>query len=330
MHKINTEPGSTNKRQRLIEVAKAYYLENRLQADISRSLGISRSQVSRYLSEARELGIVQIRIVAPDEQATELAEKLHHRYPHLQDVIVAPIFENDPETIRTIVGRYAANYLSSQVRERQRILLGCGRTLREMVKALPHLNISGIEVVQAMGNLGHEAHQIDYNEIARDAAAAFGGRAIYLSAPAILGNGSGTAEEFVGNNPMLARALELARDAQIAVVGLGSMESDQVYSQFGLIDPNELTELAGHVVGDICGQFFDINGVLQPSAFLDRIVGIRLEKLRTMPKIIGVAGGDDKAAPLLGAIRGQLINVVISDEQTIRSVLTLDDAAYRL
>jgi hypothetical protein len=31
-------------------------------------------------------------------------------------------------------------------------------------------------------------------------------------------------------------------------------------------------------------------------------------------------------APLLGAIRGNLINVVVSDEQTVRGVILLDDA----
>ena len=40
---------------------------------------------------------------------------------------------------------------------------------------------------------------------------------------------------------------------------------------------------------------------------------------------MGIAGGSDKVAPILGAIRGNLINVLVSDEQTIQSVLALDD-----
>lgn len=311
---------------RLVEVARAYYLENRTQAEIADSLGISRSQVSRYLSEAREQGIVQIRIITPGDQVSDLAEALLRRYSHLHDVVVAPGFNSDIEAVRALIGRYAANYLLSVLQPHQRVVLGCGRTLRSMVRALPDRSMPGITVIQAMGNLGHEAHQIDYNEIAREAASALGGRAFYVSAPAILGNGSGAAADLIAANPMLSQALSLARQADICIVGLGSMESDQVYTRFGLIHEDELQSLAGRAVGDICGRFFDLDGREQSSPFADRIIGIELEDLKRARLTIGVAGGPDKAAPLLGAIRGGLINVVISDEATVRSMLALDDA----
>jgi len=314
-----------SKQQRLVEVAQAYYLEARTQAEIARTLGISRSQVSRYLSEAREQGIVQIRVVAPDEQASDLADRLRRRYRHLRAVIAAPVFDSDPEVVRATVGRYAANFLAETVRERQRVVLGCGRSLRATVRALPRREIPGVMVIQAMGNLGHEAHQIDYNEIARDAAAAFGGRPYYLSAPAILGGGSGSAAQFIEANPMLREALALARQADVFVVGLGSMESDMVYARYGLIREEELADLQGRAVGDICGRFFDMDGREEPSAFAERIVGISLEDIQPAELAIGVACGPDKAAPLLGAVRGRFINVLVSDEQTLRSVLALDD-----
>ena len=106
----------------------------------------------------------------------------------------------------------------------------------------------------------------------------------------------------------------------------GSMESDLIYTHFGLIKENELNNLSGRTAGDICGRFFDISGRRQTSDFEDRIVGIELDDLRKAQVSIGVAGGTDKVAPLLGAIRGQWINVVVTDEQTLHSILALDDA----
>lgn len=311
---------------RIVEVARAYYLENRTQSEISGSLGISRSQVSRYLTRARELGIVQIRIIEPDEQVSDLGASLQQRYPHLKNVIVAPVFDSDPDAVRSIIGRYGANYLSNLVQPGQKLALGCGRTLYAMVEAMPERMIPEVVVVQAMGNLGHEAHQIDYNEIARKAAETFGGRPIYMSAPAILGRGSGSAADFVASNPMLAETLNQARSAEIFVVGMGSMESDLVYARFGLITKSELNELRGQAVGDICGRFFDINGCEKSSTFDDRLVGITLSDIKNGALSIGIAGGPDKVAPLLGAIRGKFINVLISDEQTVHSILALDDA----
>jgi DNA-binding transcriptional regulator LsrR (DeoR family) len=95
-----------------------------------------------------------------------------------------------------------------------------------------------------------------------------------------------------------------------------------------LIDQDELDDLYGQAVGDICGHFFDINGNEKTSAFAERIVGIELVDIKQAILSIGVAGGPDKAAPLLGAIRGQFINVLISDEQTVHSILALDDAYH--
>ena len=51
---------SLERRKKLAYVARRYYLEDQKQSDIARELGVSRPLVSRMLSEARELGIVEI------------------------------------------------------------------------------------------------------------------------------------------------------------------------------------------------------------------------------------------------------------------------------
>lgn len=310
---------------RLVEVARAYYLEDQTQAEIARSLGLSRSLISRYLTTARELGIVRITIAAPEQGFESLALALRARHPHLKAVIVAPTFSDEPDAQRAMIGRVAANYLAETIQPGMKLALGCGRTLRATVDALPKRAVSGVVVVQAMGSIGHEAHQIDYNEIARKAAEALGGKAYYVSAPAILGAGSGSAAEFTAANPTLQYSLDIANTADIYVVGLGTLESDQLYARVGLIRERELSDLRGRAVGDICGRFFDIDGEELPTAFASRIVGIELERLKTAPLSVGVAGGDDKVAPLLGALRGESINVLVSDERTIQALLKLED-----
>ncbi len=312
---------------RLIEVARAYYLEDQTQAEIARSLGLSRSLISRYLATARELGIVQIQIAAPERAFDALAHALRGRYPHLHEVIVAPTFSDEPDAQRAMIGRFAANYLSEIVQPGMRVALGCGRTLRATVDALPRRAIPDVLVVQAMGSIGHEAHQIDYNEIAREAAAAWEGMAYYLSAPAILGAGlgAGSAAEFVRANPTLGYSMALANSADVYVVGLGTLESDQLYVRVGLISDRDLDDLRGLAVGDICGRFFDLDGQEQLTAFAGRIVGVELERLRAARLSVGVAGGDDKVAALLGALRGGYINVLVSDERTIQALLRLED-----
>src|SRR5262249_6936484 len=143
---------------RLTEVARAYYLENQTQAEIARALGISRSMVSRYLLAARSMGIVQIKIVTSSEASQQLAEALRQRYIHLEEVVVAPTFSLEADAQRAMIGRFAANYLSDVLRSNQTVTLGCGRTLRAMVDALQKSDADHMAVVQAMGSVGHEAH----------------------------------------------------------------------------------------------------------------------------------------------------------------------------
>jgi len=306
---------------RLVEIARAYYYENRTQSEIAASMGVTRSQISRYLKEARELGIVDIRIMMPGEQPGRLADQILQLFPHLEDVVIAPTYSAEIETTRSIVGRYAANYLSKVLQPGQCLGIGCGRTLRAMVNALQKHEVSDVCVVQAMGNIGHEAHGIDYNEIALQAARAFNARHHYISSPAILGNGSGKASELVMDNPTIKAALDLARHAQVYIVGLGSLESDQLYAQAGLIEQSALDDLRQRAVGDICGRFFDLTGNEVLASFSERTVGIELGDLRNASLSIGVATGEDKIAPLLGALHGQWINVLICDEKTAQGIL---------
>ncbi|MFQ3565473.1 MAG: sugar-binding transcriptional regulator [Aggregatilineales bacterium] len=306
---------------RLIAIARAYYLDNATQADIARMFNLSRSMVSRDLTLAREIGIVEISIRDPRQRTPGYQDRLRNRFPQLIDAVIAPTFSEEPDALRATLGRFAANYLLAALKPGQRLALGCGRTLRAMIDSLPSKLIPAVEVVQAMGNIGHEAHGIDYNEIARQAANALGGRVYYLSAPAILGQRAGTARAFTEANPTLSHALALAKAADIYVVGLGSLESDQLYAQAGLIEPQELEAVRDQAVGDICGHFFDLNGTPVFTPFHDRIVGITLEDLRHAAITIGVAGGLDKVEPLIGALRGGYINVVVSDERTIALLL---------
>jgi deoxyribonucleoside regulator len=307
---------------RLIEVARAYYLDNQTQSDIARSLGISRSMVSRDLTMARDMGIVEIRIKDPRSSLQPHAQQLLRLFPHLFDAVIAPTFSEEPNAVRAMIGRFAANYLIDHLLPGQRLVLGCGRTLRAVVDALPRQPVEGIEIVQAMGNIGHEAHGIDYNEIARQAADVLGGRVFYVSAPAILGQRAGTARHFVEANPVLSHALSLVTQADVLAVGLGSLESDQLYAQAGLINPDELDTLrAQAAVGDICGRFFALDGREVIAPFADRTIGITLHDLRRAPLSLGIAGGTDKVEPLIGALAGEYINVLITDELTARRVI---------
>ncbi len=324
-----TRLGGEGKVELLVEIARAYYEQNHDQGKIAQSLGISRSQVSRYLTQARDLNLVQFRVIAPNERITQVETKLKERFDTLREAIVAPVFNLKPDQLRRTIARHGAYYLEQVVRPGLRICVGSGRTLYEVCKWLRPAKIPNISIVQAMGNVGHEAMDIDFNQMARAIASAFSAKVSFLNSPAILG--SGTVKDLMDANPMIDEALKMAHQADLFLFGVGSLTSDLIFTRSGIFKTQDLEQLqkAGSV-GDICARFFDIHGVEIPSSFQERIVGITLDDLRSNALTIAVAGGADKTQPLIGALNGHLVKVLVTDEQTAHAILDYADERRRL
>jgi DNA-binding transcriptional regulator LsrR (DeoR family) len=304
----------------LVEIARAYYEEEHDQSMIAASLGISRSQVSRYLAQARNLNLVQVRVVSPEQRTGEVEAALLKRFRCLKEAVVAPVFNPRPGPLRKTIGHACAQYLEQIIRPGLRICVGSGRTLWEAFSWLRPQEIPDISIIQAMGNVGHEAMEIDFNQMARAAANVLDARIFFMNAPAILGGGSVT--DLVSANPSIQETMQLAHSADVYLFGIGSMSGDLIFTRGGIITLQDLQELrqAGSI-GDICGHFFDIAGAEIPSSFQDRIVGISLEDLRSDALTITVAGGPDKVLPLIGALHGSYIKVLITDEQSALAIL---------
>jgi DNA-binding transcriptional regulator LsrR (DeoR family) len=312
----------------LVEIARAYYEQNHDQGMIAQSLGISRSQVSRYLTQAKELNLVQVRVISPNERISKVETALKKQFDFLKEAIVVPVFKLQEEQLRKTIARACAHYLEQVVRPGLRICVGSGRTLCEVCKWLRPTRVPNISIVQAMGNVGHEAMDIDFNQMARAAANAFGAKVSFLNAPAILG--SGTVKELIDANPTIHEALKMAHSADLYLFGIGSLTSDLIFTRGGIFTLQDLEQLrqAGSI-GDICARFFNINGIEIPSSFEDRIVGITLDDLHSDALTIAVAGGADKVLPLIGALHGNWIKVLITDEQTAGAILDYESERRR-
>ena len=69
-------PNNESREIYLAQVASFYYDQGKSQAEIANEFGISRSAVSRLLTEAREKGIVEITVHYPWRTSPELEEAL--------------------------------------------------------------------------------------------------------------------------------------------------------------------------------------------------------------------------------------------------------------
>jgi len=106
------------------------------------------------------------------------------------------------------------------------------------------------------------------------------------------------------------------------MVGIGHFALQRQSSMFfaDYMDDALFLELEQRgAVGDLCGRFFDAQG--QQSLVESGVIGISLEQLKALDHVVGVAGGEEKVAAILGALRGEYLNVLVTDTVTARAVL---------
>lgn len=77
----------------------------------------------------------------------------------------------------------------------------------------------------------------------------------------------------------------------------------------------------GHGRRSICGSYFSRNGYRVELEMNERTVAIEFEEMKAVPGRIGLSGGPNKALPNIGAVKAELLDVLINDEGATREML---------
>jgi DNA-binding transcriptional regulator LsrR (DeoR family) len=312
---------STDERRLLVKVSKLYYEDNLTQDEILEKLHLSRSKVSRLLQRARDEGIVQITVITPDGILSDLEAKLETRF-RLQEAIIVEVRPSDPQlVISRELGSVAAGYLGRSLHDNDLIGISWGLTLHHMVTALKPVESKGVQVVQIIGGLGQPEAESHATDLCRRMARALGARLTLLPAPGIVDT-LRTKEAFL-SDLYVQRAQDLFTRLDVAFVGIGAPTPDSVMMRDGsIITQAELeTLLSRGAVGDIALRFFDNFGQTIQTDVDPRVIGINLDQLAQAKRVVGVAGGPEKHEAILGALRGGLVDVLITDSVTAQSLL---------
>ncbi|HEY0127749.1 MAG TPA: sugar-binding domain-containing protein, partial [Rubrobacteraceae bacterium] len=72
---------------------------------------------------------------------------------------------------------------------------------------------------------------------------------------------------------------------------------------------------------DVCCHFLDREGKSCLPGFSERVVGLTLEQLRAIPKVIGIATGADKATGVAAVLRGGYLDSLVCDSDLARALL---------
>lgn len=302
----------------LTEVLHLYYEQGLNQKSISRMINCSVSTVSRMLKEAHDLGMVEVTIKYPYATIPSLANELKEKFK-LKDAYVLPTTGSTYYDLVQSLGQVAAAVLDNYFHENDLLGMSLGLSVASTVRAYNGAEKKGSQIMRFQG--AAEFELMEGTNLAQILAEKVKGKAIEIPSPWMLP----TVEicETIMNNPAVKRILELAESANLGLVGMGTMNpsnSTILRNKLISLEEHNLLRSAG-AVGEIGGKHYDQNGNSIDMEFNKRSVSIRLEKLKNIDTVIGVAAGIYKVDPLLGAIRGGLINIVVTDSDAARSLL---------
>lgn len=295
-------------------VARLYYEEGLSQTEIAQQLHVSSATVSRLLHEARESGIVTIRVRAPSD-TTNLSERLCGALG-LQRVSIA---RGSPSTHLAVltdpVGRILAE---AKPLPGTALAIGWGQTIWDILGVgLP--SMPGVLVVPASGGMQEPSAHFQTNELVRLAAMQTGGTARFIHAPYLP---SSLLREQLASDPDVMAGMSLWESLEIVLVGIGLPYAVDRGRGGTSVTPRG-PSAPDSASGDVLLHYFDMDGRPVPWRDETRLLAVTREQLMSAPLVVGAAAGAAKAPGIIGAARAKLIDALATDEATAEAVLEL-------
>ncbi len=297
----------------LLKVSKLYYEQNLTQQDISQKLLLSRPKVSRLLNQAKEVGIAKVNIIPQPGIHIDLEEALEKKF-ELKEAFVVEVSESHSQNaVSHEVGAAAAEYFSRAVNDPCVIGISWGTTLQAMVDAIPPEDHHESHIVQLIGGLGKPESEAHATYILRRLVAQTGAKLSILGMPGIVDNVE--VKSAVLTDSHVRDVFDLFKKIDIAFVGIGVPTPESVVMRDGtILTQDELdTLLAKGAVGDICLRYFDSSGNGVRSEINERVIGISLDEIKKIDRVVGVAGGPQKEKVIRAALLGKLVNILVTD-----------------
>jgi DNA-binding transcriptional regulator LsrR (DeoR family) len=307
---------------RLDDAARAgwlYYVAGNTQDEIARKLGVSRQSAQRLVAMAVTERLVKVRIDHPIGRCMDLARQLADRF----NLTMAEVVPSDPDApeLLTGVAIAAAAELERVLRsEEPRIIaLGTGRALKATVEQLSAMSCPQHRIVSRLGNMMSDGSATPYNAVVR-MADRVGARHYPYPLPVLARD---AAELTVLHAQEAVRStLSLCAEADITLVGIGQIgpRAPLVVDGFLLVAEAEALTRAG-ATGEITSWIYDGEGRVMACAYNTRVASAPVGRAGEQP-MIAVAVGQGKVAAIRAALRGRLVNGLITSEATAEAILS--------
>ena len=289
-------------------------MEDQKQSDIARDLGVSRPLVSRMLSEARELGIVEITIHEPGAREARLLERLQ-----LSSSIRGGVLVEEGATAD------ATNRLLSQgamelLRQLgvRRLGVGWGYLIGQLVSWLeenPQPSSTITDICPLVGNASIPARNYQSNENVRLMAQQMGATPHFLYLPAL--PESLEEKQVLCSTEVYRQIHQQWETLDTALVNIGDYPSSPDFAS--LVRYGSLLQRQ-RACGRMLIYYFNEDGFVIQSE-QDFAIQIPIEILKRCPNIIGVCSANTSAKALCGALKSGFFTHLVARSELIKTLL---------
>jgi DNA-binding transcriptional regulator LsrR (DeoR family) len=314
---------SRPEKSRLDDAARAgwlYFIAGNTQDEIAGKLKVSRPTAQRLVSLALSEKLITFRLDHPIAACLDLAQHLSERYG-LEYCDVAPA---DPasDSIVTGIAESAADFLEQRLRSADPIVVAVGtdRTLRAAVEQMPKMSCQHHKLVSLVGHISMEGAGSFYDVLTRLSDLTLAPH-YPMPLPVIVPT-RGERDQLIGIAPV-RRLRDLGETADVTLVGVGRMDEFAQLRSDGFISEAELAEMRRlGAVGEIVGWAFDAAGRIIEGGSNERLTSVPL-RVPAEKLVVGVAQGTSKVLAIHAALKGRLLNGLITNEVTAQSLLDL-------
>lgn len=316
-------PDYLSRLELLARVASLYYDKHKNQQEIADEIGLTRSAVSRILTEAHKRGIVEHIVHYPWRTSIELENALEAKF-RLKHASVLIRHNKSHEEMLEGLGILAAEYFTDLLPSLKIVGISWGTGLYQMVRAFRPQSRPDMEVLQLVGGTGTEHGSSIGPLLAPNLANALGCTCYYLHAPLVMENEDGKIA--LMHDRLIRKTLERAIECDLALVGIGTILPSlyNIY-KLGYLTLEEVEKLRQDgVIGDVAGQHYNREGQILSDHWINRrFFGISVEALQQIKEVMGVAGGYQKAESIYAALRGGWVHTLITDDEAAVRILEI-------
>lgn len=305
------------KTEQMIRAAWMYYVLGKNQNDIAETLGISRPVVQRLIAAAKDEGAITMTVHHPIATCLDYAKLISEKF-NLKECHVVPTNSNEQaiESIAYGGGQILTKFIHQH--PVHAIGIGSGNTLKQSVNHLQASARPQIRCISLISAIGSNGQCNYYDDVPLLLASKIKANYYQLATPRYAKN----ADDLRAwqQHDLYQQLTHYADQCDVIFTGIGNLGENSPIYHDGFISSEVNRELIDQgCVGEILGHFIDTEGHLMKHPLNHRITSY---DIRNNPHHrIAIAGGINKQRPLLGAIKGQWINGLVTDEVTAKWLL---------